>query len=437
MKLSALALGVVFAALPVPAAAADPTPTMVRVSWIGADHQTVRVTWAESVAATSNHIEIEYPDGGSTDTRPDHQVHVGADQPNQYDFAVTDFPTGRELRIGVFVGSPGQPDTSNGGRSAVFDTEPSPYADLTELSVGAGVVRWGWTPRVVHPEATPGDPLDLPQAPATWVPVWNGPQTTGTEDVGPATTATEFSTSDPGGAYAVGVRPIPNEWGTWGVNTRTIASTQLTTSVPSATTWGTSTVITGTVARGSWVCRAVCGMEYGPENSVRLVRLQARRDAASPWYLVSTQHPSGYGDQSGTFRFVAAAPGTRQFRLSVDAVPDYELARSAGPTEPRTTRVVTQVVSAKFADPTVALGAKAGAFLWVRPEGTQRATLQYYSAGAWRSLKWVYLSQGRGGYVFTATRRGTTSYRFVVPATTYSGLGVEGVTTRAFTLTVS
>lgn len=438
--IAALAAGLLVAPIPALAAdaAVDPTPTMVTVRWLNADHETVRVTWNESVAATSNHVEIEYRDGGPVDTRPDYQVYVGPDQPNQYDFTVSDFPKGQELRIGVFVGSPGQPDTSNGGRSVLFDTEPSPYADLTGVSLDAGVVTWDWSPRLVNPEDTPGDPLDLPQAPASWVPVWSGPHTTGIDDAGPATTGTHFSVGDPGSAYWVGVRPVPNEWGTWGVNSRDVVSTQLTASVPAATIWGTTTVVTGTVTEGRWVCRSTCAIELRPDQAgARLVRLEARRDATSPWYLVASQHPLGGTDQSGKVRFVAAAPGSRQFRLSVDGRSGYETARPAGPSEPRTTRVDTQVVSAKFADPTVALGAKAGASVWVRPEGGQRATLQYYSAGAWHSLKWVYLAQGRGGYVFTATRRGTTSYRFVVPATTYSGLRVEGVTTRTFTLTVS
>src|SRR5262245_24353125 len=94
----------------------DPAPTDVQVAWTDAAHTTVRVTWQET-GAMPNHVEFEDINGDPVDTAPEHQMYTAADEPNQLDLAVDRFPKDRTLRIGVFVGLPGQPHTSPGGQS--------------------------------------------------------------------------------------------------------------------------------------------------------------------------------------------------------------------------------------------------------------------------------------------------------------------------------
>ena len=314
----------------------------------------------------------------------------------------------------------------------LFDTQPTPCAPVTAVSVAAGVVTWRWTPRPAVEDETPNDPLDLPQTTSTWTPVWNGAHTTGTEVAGPTGTGTEFSAPDPGGAYTVGIRATPQRVGRVGCRHRGHHHP--------AHRVGAFGHDLGHHHRRHW---------HRPERPLGVLRhvcrTAQRRHAGDP--AGAARGPPGRGIAvvprgNPAARRLRRRP-LRRRRPGHTAVPSLgqrpvgAIGRTASRTDGAPDRARRQQGDvSQVRRSTLTAGAGAAAYLWVRPEGKQRATLQFYSAGAWHSLKWVYLNEGRGGYVFTATRRGTTAYRFVVPALTIGGYRVEGVTTPTFTLAV-
>jgi len=427
-------------------AADDPAPTQVAVAWNDGAIASVRVTWEET-GAVPNHVVLEDTAGQPVDPASD--LYTEADGPNQLDIPVARFPKDRTLRIAVLVGLSGQPDTSPAGRSVPFDTQtvPAPTLGAPVSEVVSFTVRWNWTPPTMPADSTPSDPLDLPQPTPTYMPEWRGAHTgqAGFVPIGPAITETEYILQPPTGSFWFRVRTTQNEWGEppSAPTPDTVHVSFVRASIPGEVAYGTSTVITGDAREA----RATCDMthcsesQYPSEN--RLVLLQAR-DSSGIWYLVTSTRT----DAQGRYRIVAAAPGSRSFQV---VLPETRVRDSNGGTVLRTinqypepgvlgqlSRVYTRVLSARFLDPTAVYGQKVTAYLAVSPALRQRATLQYRdSAGVWRSMKWVYLSAGKGSYTFTAVRRGTTAYRFILPPVRISDeWRVDGVVTAPFSLTV-
>jgi hypothetical protein len=427
-------------------AADDPAPTQVTVAWTDGSHASVRVTWEETGAAP-NHVVLENTAGQPVDPASD--LYAAADGPNQLNIPVARFPKNRALRIGVYVGLPGQPHTSAAGRSAAFDTQtaPDPVLGVPVSDVVSSAVAWRWTPQPMPVDGTPSDPLDLPLPTPTYMPQWRGAHTgqTGFVPIGPPITETEYSLSPPAGSLWFRVRRTANEWGEPPAAPipDTIHVSYFRALIPGEVAYGTSTVITGDAEEARATCDTTRCAESRYPSANRLVLLQAR-DSSGVWYhVISTRT-----DAQGRFRIVAAAPGTRAFQV---VLPETRTRDSSGGSvlrmvnqypEPgilgQTSRVYTRVLSARFLDPTAVYGQKVTASLAVVPARGQRATLQYRdTAGVWRSMKWVYLSPGQGSYTFTAVRRGTTAYRFVLPPLRLSDeWRVDGVVSASFGLTV-
>jgi hypothetical protein len=132
-----------------------------------------------------------------------------------------------------------------------------------------------------------------------------------------------------------------------------------------------------------------------------------------------------HGNYTATFR----NPGHREYRvvvanqLNADGVPRFGAdSATVG------VRATTRVVSAKFIQPMVNLGTQPQAYLWVDPAGTQKAALQFRNAsGVWQGVTYKTLYAGRGLIAFPWNKRGTTQFRWWVPASppadaTYSGV---------------
>ncbi|MGC4937812.1 hypothetical protein [Kribbella sp. DT2] len=236
-----------------PAQAADRAPTNVKVAWANAAHTHVRVTWSET---------------GSV--------------PNQV------FPQ--------YAGGLG------GGKA------------VTAAAGNQFTMKWHAGADPVDPN--PGDPLDLPLGPhrfQVYASLANVTISDLVADAGAATSAT-FTPHD-AAPIAIGVRDS-NEWSnsfaTDGVDVDVERIGGV--SFPVATMYGQPTVITGALQRLTRRCDpGPCWAEPIVEPS-RPVVLQARADAASPWYVVGIVQSAG-----GTFRFAPVAWGTREYRV---AVPD-------------------------------------------------------------------------------------------------------------------
>ncbi|GAA1551108.1 hypothetical protein GCM10009741_64490 [Kribbella lupini] len=411
-----------------PAAAADPAPTNVKVAWSSTAHTHVRVTWNE-VGSLPNRVFPQYPSGLGTETAST------AAAPNQVDLPVGLFSSQPSVRIAVYAGTAAGGSTSPAGLSVPFDTLATNAPVVDQVIAGADnhfAMTWHAGPAKTDPNA--GDPLDLPTAPHTFqvyaslatVTIWDVvvPWTT-------ATTVTFRTTDKPPITVNVYER---NEWMVTSPGTSLAFDTERfgAVTVPASTTYGQPTVISGVIERLSRFCDpGPCWADRVGE-APRPVVLQARANAASPWYAVGTV-------QSGTdgrFRFAPVAYGTRDYRI---AVPDKLGADSfgLGVIGPAYTTLTRPKVLASFADPTVTLGQPARARISVSPAANVRTTLQRWDGTAWRDLKWVDLTSGWGDYTFVATQRGSHAYRFLVPSFTYGGRPLAWQVSPTFVLTAS
>lgn len=415
-------------------ALAAETVTEVGVGWADSSHRAVRVTWSET-SPQPNHVEVRY--GTAESGFPEY--YLVPEQPNTVDIPVDGFATGHTARIAVSVGMPGQLNSGT-AMSPQFDTNVLPWPKVTGTSVSStGTVTWTWSAVTPGVDSTPADPLDLPETPVRYQPLRSGQQAM--VSAGAVTTARQLSVSGLAGAYRVGAAAL-NAWNPVadGFEAHYAAADLLASSaslnLPSIVTYGSTISISGQVRYQAFGCGATgtCGpIDQGP-SAGRTVRLEARKDSSSPWSLVSQVT----SDSQGIYRTTASTPGTRQFRAVVLAKdPGVDWLRSTT-SRVATVTARTRVLGAKFLDPTLSYGQRATAYLAVSPAGSQRALLQRRGTdGVYRGIAYVQLSSGRGSFGMTAAPRGTTYYRFVVPATTYSGYQVASATTAAFPLTVS
>ncbi|GAB2598250.1 hypothetical protein [Kribbella endophytica] len=411
-----------------PAAAADPAPTNVKVAWSSAAHTHVRVTWDE-VGDRSNWIIATYPGGSAP-----HSSETAAGAPNQVDVPVSDFLASTSVRMSVAVTSSGASTTSPGGLSAPFDTLQRGVIDIDQLTAVPGgntfTMKWHSGPDPVDPN--PGDALDLAVGPHRYQVFASKPnyvEWSAVSQTGPATTAT-FTTPD-APPINVGVRDY-NEWS--GVPAWTSLDVDGgaldSVTIPASTTYGQATVISGWFVRSGRRCDKE-GCWSGPIGQhPRTVALQARANAASPWYVVGTVQTDG------AFRFAPVAWGTREYRV---AVPDYfaDGSLGMGAISKSVNTLTRPRVVASFAATTVKLGQAARARISVSPAVNVRSTLQRWDGNVWRDLKWVDLKSGWGDYTFAATQRGSHAYRFLVPSFTYGGRPIAWQVSPNFVLTAS
>jgi hypothetical protein len=431
---TALALGIVSTiAATVPAAAAgtsqtaDPAPANVQVAWTDDTHQAFRVTW-DDVGQVANRAYAVFPNGTG------HLKWAPADGPNQVDIPHDEFDGVPVVRIAVVVANSAGQTTSQEGFSVAFDTlkQPKPIIDSIK-SVPPKSFTVKWHPQAPTEDPNPGDPLDLPVTPRYQV--WAPPavDVNYLEPVTPLSTATEATFELPASPPSAVSVTADTEWGPSYSATRYIDRGRFTSlTIPTTATYGQLTVIKGVVKRVTYTCDGgPCGELLRP-GAPRTVVLQARANATSPWYVVGSTR------STSTDAFTISPPtwGTRQYRIVVPDVYTSEglgLGVISGPV----TTVAKPKVTASFADATVKYGQKVTARIGINPKANVRTTLQRWDGKAWRDLKWVNTSNGAGSYTFTTAKRGEVSYRFVVPALTWSGRPLASQVSPTFVLTTS
>lgn len=429
-----VALGVVVACLATasPAPAAARVVADVRISWADAGHRAVRVEWREAPAAP-NHVQVLY--GAGTSGIP--EVYLDRDAPNSVLIRTDRFAVDQVARIAVAVGTPGGTDTGT-AYSATFDTQTLPQPRVTSIAPGAGsTMTWSWPAVRPRTDPNPGDPLDLP-ATVRYQPLASG---------GPAmvpaaavTTATRASRRDHGGTYRLGVAAV-NEWSPVAdgyealYRAADVAASTAAVRAPAVATYGSNVIVYGQVRLRLYGCRPgrPCGSVDAGAAVGRPVRIEARPNSTSRWLLARSTRT----DSHGIYRGVFGTPGSRQYRVVVpnlDPGAGYYRGTVGGPV---TTVALTRILSARFLDPTVGYGRPAVAFLAVAPGSATRAVLQRRGAdGVYRGIGYVRLSSGRGAFRITATPRGSSYYRYVVPASSHNGHHLAGVISRPFPLAV-
>jgi hypothetical protein len=412
--------------------AADPAPTNVRIAWADPSSSTVRVSWDE-VGSRPNQLRVLTADGVPTSSG---YASTTADQPNQVDIVLTSVGEGA-VRMGVYIGTSIDELTSPPGLSVPFDQLRTPDPVLQPLSLSAdGAVMLKWQAGAVPPDPAPADPLDLPAPQARYQVHVHRPGYLSGQPFGEPLTATQLTLPRWDQPFYFGVASLPNEWG--GGSTGGVVHGERFThlSIPSAVSYGLSTVIAGSVRRLGLISMPGPLSIYPYEDVGRLLVLQARTNASTPWYVVGTTRSTGVGAPfDSAFRFAPAAFGTRQYRVVVPNVLGSNYLLMGVTSGVVTTLTRARVLSAGFTDSTATVGQRITARVRISPAANVRTTLQRWDGAAWRDLKWVYLASGSGSYTFTAAQRGRFAYRFLVPNFTYAGRSVSWQVSPNFVLT--
>lgn len=432
---AALAVGLmVTGALPALATpTADPAPTNIKISWADVAQRTVTITWDE-VGQKANEVKLYNEAGAVLDTAPSTE----ADEPNQAQLEYMNDYGLTKLRFGVTTKT--SAGTSPVAYSVYFDATAPANPILEDVVPGAGgTVAVKWRAGAAIADTTPGDPLDRPQKPLFQVLVTTI-DGAGARLSPPSATATEYVIKNRAKPYDTLVA-ASNEWGeTYSKASGVRQERFVRATIPARVGYGQPTVITGSIQHLGFVCEdpVVCTTPPTADVGAPVV-LQARANASAAWQAVTSTKAtaSPTTTQWSNFRFSVAAPGTRQYRVVVpnQTYKARGIAVAGVATNAVTTVTTARVMSAKFVDPTATYGQKVTAALRITPPGAVRTTLQRLDGKTWVSVKWVYLKAGAGSYTFTAVRRGAVAYRFVVPAFTYAGRPIAGVTTGSFVLT--
>jgi hypothetical protein len=409
-------------------AAAPPAPTAVKVGWVDSTHTQVRVSWADSGAANKIRIDLI---GNPIESGVRGQTPAGG--PNELILNRNALWKGYTTRLSV-IAVDGTGAESAAASAPLFDmTLPANTEIRTAAPQADGSLRLTWTQNALPADQTPGDPLDLPVNDRLTPTVQPGSADQRTFPVAAGvTTAVIPPLPRPYGVSVI----ARNEWGDeqWPQEV-TFADMVARAPIPTSAVYGNPITISGTV--GARICTG-CS-ELVRRGSEIPVYLQARANATQPWVSIW----NAWADSTtGAFRLYAASSGTRQFRVYVPgwsptappSLPSIVTLATATPTTTVLTRYAVR--TAKFADNTATVGQKVTAMVGVSPASGVRTTLQRWNGSAWVGVKYVTLSKGNGSYTFTATTRGTTAYRFLVPSTTYGGLPISWIATPTLSLSV-
>jgi hypothetical protein len=411
---------------------ADPAPTNVQIAWADPSTSTVRVSWDE-VGSRPNQVKVLALDGTVTSSG---SASTTAAQPDQVDLALTSAGVDA-VRIAVYVGTSSEELTSPPGLSEPFDQLPTPAPVPRLPLLGAdGSVTVRWNAGVPPTDPAPNDPLDLPAPPARYQLSVILPGYISRQPFGDPLTATELKLPRWAPPFSVTVASLPNEWGggSTGLFVQGEGFTKI--SIPSAVSYGQTTVIAGSVQKRGLIAMPGPFSVYPYEDPGRLLVLQARTNASTPWYVVgSTRSTSVGAPYDSAFRFAPVALETRQYRVVVPDIfgPTYLLTGVTSAVV--TTLARARVLSAGFTDSTATVGQRITAKLRISPAANVRTTLQRWDGTAWRDVKWVSLTSGSGSYTFTAAQRGRFAYRFLVPSFTQSGRSVSWQVSPTFVLT--
>jgi hypothetical protein len=402
-------------AVPVVAQAVPQVNDDVQLTWSAGK---VKVSWTES-AAVANTITLQR--AGAAD-KVLGTTAVGAANELLVDPAAIGSRSDPAATAKIVV--------SDAGTSAAFDTYLRP-ASSGDPSLSRGQLSWGFAPDTAT-DTTPNDPLDV-AAPDTITPKL----TLAGCQVKTLPGETDLSGVIPNQGQPYNLKLyVSNEWGQSVLDGRQVRTSSVTMTAPKSSTYGSATAISGKVtARQVLESGGTCVNADDPKLNRIQMSLQARNHSTDPWYSVN----AGFTDAQGNYKFVVTNPGAREYRVwtgesGLDGTLQY-----GSVTASQQIRATTHVVEAKFISPTIMIGQQPNAYLRVEPAGSQRAALQFKNAsGVWQGLMYKTLSSGRGlSGPFAFNRRGTTQFRWWVPASASStGLTVDAVYSSVFTLTV-
>jgi hypothetical protein len=399
----------------VEAAAADPAPTNVQITWKDSSFEFVHVTWDEE-AASPNRIVLRKL-GGTVEKIA---WHVPAGDPNEIDLpkdVVSQVGSiNGSIEIGVAVGTE-TGETSPMAVSKAFDTIDAGTPRIVSFAPsGTSTLHVVWkagTP--VRKDNTLDDPLDR-SAPVIFRPVYKV-GTAASVPAGQPTTGTELTFTGPKPPFDFYVMS-ENEWFTGQPSDWVSAkATAFTTRIPTWAVAGSDTVISGTYA--------------GPEYA--RITLQARNSPTSPWYAVV-----GYDFTNHTYRFAVPSRGTRQYRVAVGNTTSAPYANDVwfgGYSAPVTT-TTQQKATVSLNSYTYRNKTPVPTKLTVNPAVTGAAALQRWNGKTWVFITNVAIRGGYGTGYLSATTAGRFTYRYYVPTHTYNGLSVAAAYSPNFVLTV-
>jgi hypothetical protein len=397
------------------AAAADPAPTNVQISWKDDTFQFVHVTWDEE-AANPNRIVLR-KQGGTVEKVA---WHLPAGAPNEIDLpknVVSEVGSiNGSIEIGVAVGTE-TGETSPVAVSKAFDTIDAGTPRIVSFAPsGTSTLHVVWkagTP--VLKDNTPNDPLDR-SAPVIFHPVYKV-GAAASVPAGQPTTGTELTFTGPKPPFDFYVMS-ENEWFTGQPSDWVSAkATAFSTKIPTWAVAGSDTVISGTYT--------------GPEYA--RITLQARNSPTSPWYAVV-----GYDFTNHTYRFAVPSRGTRQYRVAVGNTTSAPFANDAwfgGYSAPVTT-TTQQKATVSLNSSTYRNNTPVPTKLTVNPAVNGAAALQRWNGKTWVFITNVAIKGGYGTGYLSATKAGRFTYRYYVPAHTYNGLSVAAAYSPNFVLTV-
>ncbi|GAA0941356.1 hypothetical protein GCM10009554_32910 [Kribbella koreensis] len=409
-------------------AAAQAAPTDLQLSWSETAQGQIQVRWNDNGEA--NRVYRQYDDSDDLMLL----ARSGAAGTNEK-LVLTDFfdakRTSRILVTTVDAAGVESPAIN----SAWFDSLRPTAPVLTNADpLPDQSLRLRWTQAATPADTTPGDPLDRPSSESTVGPViwWTEADAAKTEFfLKPAGTTSAAVPPRP--------RPYPisvigsNEWGTTRASTSvTFATMALTFAVPATNEFG----------RGMWMTGVVGAQDCGPtlptcrKNYPVSMTLQTRADATKPWSYF------GRYVEDGQYQTLANALGSQQYRMTVPSwkyLDDSHWTVTAPvSTSARYSATKTRFFTAWFNKRSATVGQVVKLAVWIKPEATVRADLQWWDGKVWHHGAYVQLVKGKGALNVKASGRGTTrSWRVLVPKMSYYGKPIEATGSRAFKLAVS
>ncbi|WP_328988700.1 hypothetical protein OG394_20980 [Kribbella sp. NBC_01245] len=405
----------------VPSAASEipPAPTGVRISWADSTHERIRVTWTDT--GTGNRIHVKTLSGSTSNDAVIDVVDASA--PNQLVFSKYRLPVNREA-VELQVTSGSSAGTSAPARSVRFDTTYAPATRITyAIPQSDGKVRLSWTRAAMPIDRNPGDPLDVAFDPDLLTPTVLGDKAYPV----PSGTRSFVLPARPAG-YRVAVASR-NEWGespSADLNHVEVGRMQPQMfKIPSYSNYGFKHEFE--LLPRVLLCPATQSCEgsqpqWRTGSASVALQLQARNNASAPWQIVERSN-------SGLSQIFTTAIGTRQYRVVVPTwAPKYPVQVTPWmATGPYTVATGFMVYPAPFNDGNhVSLGRRATSLLKVEPAVNLKVALQKWTGKTWAHVQYVQLSKGAGSATVTATKRGETLYRYVIPNTTWAGRPITG-----------
>jgi hypothetical protein len=166
-----------------------------------------------------------------------------------------------------------------------------------------------------------------------------------------------------------------------------------------------------------------------------VAQLQSRISASYPWKTIGT-----YG--GGRFTQSMLSLGGQQYRIYIPAWTEISTQRqivtTPVATSARYSATQATFITAWFNKHSAKAGQVVRLAVWVQPEASVRADLQWWDGKVWHHGAYVPLVKGKGTLNIKASGRGTTrSWRVVVPKMSNNGKPILATASRAFKLAVS